>query len=160
LTLFLTQKDAIQLEAIRAKYNSEQRKLIDCHVTLCREDEVVSIDKVLRNLNNLKQKSIAIEFGQVIRFENDKGVMIPSKGNNDQFRKLRQQILKGLVNNPRKHKPHITLIHPRNATCTDSIFETIANANLPMKLNLKTISLIEQVDNGKWETLKTFDLFE
>jgi 2'-5' RNA ligase len=134
--------------------------LIDCHVTLCREDEIVSINKVLDNLNILRHQPIVLNFGHAIRFDNGRGVLIPARGNNGQFQNLRQQILKGLDNNPRQHEPHITLLHPRNATCTDEIFETIVNANFPMRVNFNSLSLIEQLGGGKWETLKTFDLFE
>ncbi|RYE55746.1 MAG: 2'-5' RNA ligase family protein [Sphingobacteriales bacterium] len=160
LTLFLGKEDAIQIEEIRLKYNPQQRELIDSHVTLCREDEIVNIDKVENNLKKLRHKPIAVDFGQAIRFENGKGVLIPSRDNNEPFQKLRQEILKGLDNNPRKHEPHITLLHPRNATCTDIIFESIARINLPVSFSFKAISLIEQTDGGKWETLKTFDLVE
>lgn len=157
--MFLNTDDAVHIEAIRSKYNPQQRALIDCHVTLCREDEIINPDEVLDSLNNLQQKAIDIDFGNVIRFDNGKGVLIPAKGSNDQFHELRHQILKGSYNDPRYHEPHITLIHPRNATCTDAIFETIVNANLPTRLTFKIISFIEQVDGGKWELLKTFHLF-
>lgn len=160
MTLFLNKKDAVPFEAIRSRYNPQQSALIDCHVTLCREDEIVSLYKVLRNLDNLQQKPIAINFGNAIRFENGKGVLIPATGSNDQFQILREQILAGLENNPQQYEPHITLIHPRNATCTDTIFQTIVNASLPHDLIFKTISLIGQTDGGKWKILKTFDLSE
>jgi len=49
-------------------------------------------------------------------------------------------------------------MHPRNSTCTDKIFEEIEQVNLPSQLIFKSISLIEQVDGGQWETLKTFKI--
>lgn len=156
--MFLNKDEATQIEEIRTKYNPLQRQLIDSHVTLCREDELVMIDRVLNNLEKLKHKKIVIEFGQPIRFENGKGVLISGRGINESFQKLRRQILTGTDENPRQHKPHITLLHPRNAICTDTIFNDIASINLPAKLSFPTILLIEQVAGRKWAILQTFDL--
>ncbi len=160
LTLFVQRKDAKDIEDVRSKFNAIQSELIDSHVTLCREDEIADIDKVLYNLAQLVQKTISIKFGHVVRFEDSKGVLLPTATENEEFQELRQKILKGLVNNPRRQEPHITLMHPRNSTCTDKIFETIEKTNLPAQLNFKTISLIEQVNGGRWNVLKTFDLIE
>jgi hypothetical protein len=44
-------------------------------------------------------------------------------------------------------------MHPRNATCTDEILSLIQKIPLPTKLNFDTVSLIEQIDGGKWHTL-------
>lgn len=160
LTLFVRQTDAEQIEKIRQKFNPIQSELIDCHVTLCRDDEIENIDKVLNNLTQLRQKSISIIFGQVTRFENGKGVFIPATIENEEFQELRQKVLNGVVNKPKRHEPHITLMHPRNSSCTDSIFEEIEKENLPSKLNFKTISLIEQINGGQWTILKTIDLVD
>lgn len=158
LTLFVYKADSKNIEAIRSTYNPLQRQLIDSHVTLCREDEIRNLEKVIDNLNQLNQQAITISFGQVTRFDNGKGVLIPAMGNNESFYKLRQQVLAGLNDDPGRQEPHITLMHPRNSTCTDNIFELIQQVNLPAKLQFKTISLIAQVNGGKWETLRTYDL--
>ena len=156
LTLFVSKDDAATIEAIRRKYNLKQRELIDCHVTLCREDEIENIDGVLHNLANLTKRSLLIYFGRVTRFNDGKGVLIPATNENEAFHELRKQVLKGVNDNPKRHEPHITLMHPRNSTCTDKIFEEIEQVNLPSQLIFKSISLIEQVDGGQWKTLKTF----
>ena len=158
LTLFVSNDDAATIEAIRSKYNLKQRKLIDCHVTLCREDEIENIDAVLDNLANLNEKPLIIYFGRVTRFNDRKGVLIPATNENEAFHELRKQVLKGLNDNPGRQEPHITLMHPRNSTCTQKNFEEIEQLNLPSQLHFKSISLIEQVDGGQWKILKTFKL--
>lgn len=160
LTLFVNKADAAQIEEIRTRYNPLQQQLIAAHVTLCREDEITDIDLVLDNLKKMSQKAITIIFGVPIRFDNDKGVLIPVAGPNEAFHLLRKEVLKGLADDPRQHEPHITLMHPRNSTCTDKIFEAIKMVNLPKQFNFNTISLIEQTDGGPWITLNTFTLMD
>jgi len=160
LTLFVQRKDAKNIEDVRRKLNPRQSELIDSHVTLCREDEIADIDKVLHNLTHLHQKAVCIKFGQVARFDNGKGVLIPATTENEVFQELRQKVLKGVVDKQRRQEPHLTLMHPRNSNCTDKIFEIIEKVNLPTQLNFKTISLIQQIKGGQWTVLKTFDLKE
>jgi len=158
LTLFVDKKDASEIESIRRKFNPEQQQLIDCHVTLCREDEIANIDKVLDNLQNLDTSAITIQFGQITRFDNDKGVLLPASGDNEQFQQLRKKILTALNMPVRFHEPHITLMHPRNSNCTDEIFEEIKSVKLPASLKFDTVSLIEEIDGGQWQIINRFDL--
>ena len=79
-------------------------------------------------------------------------------GDNEQFDLLRSKVMTGLVKTVQKHEPHITLMHPRNSTCTDQIFEVIQKSKLPTNLTFDTISLIEQIDGGQWQVLKTYKL--
>lgn len=157
LTLFLDKKDAKEIEAIREKFNFQQAKLINCHVTLCREDEIVNIHKIIDNIAIFDPGVITIDFGKVMRFYNGNGVLIPGL-KDDSFHELREKVLKGTHTAIRRHQPHITLMHPRNSTCTDEIFETIKKVNLPTRVMFKSISLIEQVDGGPWQTVKIFNL--
>jgi hypothetical protein len=158
LTLFVSKADAVTIEAIRGRYNPLQQQLIAAHVTLCREDEIVNIDTVLHNLENLNQKTITVFFDEPIRFDKGAGLLIPAAANNEAFQQLRKKILAGVIDDPRKHQPHITLMHPRNSVCTDEIFEAIKKVSLSKQLSFNAISLIEQRDRGRWETLKTFTL--
>ena len=160
LTLFVDAKDAEQIEQVRKKFNPIQFDLIKAHVTLCREDEIENLEQVISNLLllTLTQQNIFIEFGKVARFDNGKGLFLPATNNNKEFDNLRRQVLGGLFDNPRKQDAHITLMHPRNSTCTDNIFKQVETINLPTKLNFKKISLIEQTDGQQWRILQEFGL--
>jgi len=160
LTLFVEPNDAVTIEQIRQEFNPRQFEIIKAHVTLCREDEIENLDQVLSNLIMLKQSQqyIFIEFGKVARLDNGKGLFLPAINDNNEFDDLRKQVLFGLNDNPRSQKPHITLMHPRNSTCTDKIFKQVEEISLPSKLEFKQVSLIEQENGGKWKIIKKFDL--
>ena len=158
LTLFVDKKDACEIESIRNKFNPRQQQLIDSHVTLCREDEIANIDKVLDNLQNLDSSIITIQFGQATRFDNNKGVLLPASGDNEKFHQLREKILTALYMPVRRHEPHITLMHPRNSNCTDEVFEEIKSVNLPTRIKFDTVSLIEQIEGRQWQIIHRFNL--
>lgn len=154
----MDRKDSGEIEIIRRKFNPLQQQLIDSHVTLCREEEVENVDIMLDILQNLDTSAITINFGKVTRFDNDKGVLLPASGDNEQFHQLRGKVLTKLNKTVRRHEPHITLMHPRNSTCTDNVFEKIQSVNLPTCLEFNTLSVIEQSDGGLWQTIKSFNL--
>jgi 2'-5' RNA ligase superfamily len=158
LTLFVPPQQAISIEAIRQTVNPVQYALIKSHVTLCREDELEPLNAVLRNLQQLKHPPITIGFGPAIRFAEGKGVLLPAIDGREKFMQLRRLVLQGVTDIPRVHEAHLTLLHPRNATCTDAIFAQVQQAPLPMQIQFDTISLIEQVDGGAWTVLEQFNL--
>lgn len=158
LTLFLSQQQEL-IEKIREKFNSVQFNLIKAHVTLAREDEIVQLDNVLKNIRLLAlKKPLQIQFNPLARFENGKGLWLPSSPENENFQALRVHILKGVDNLPRTMMPHLTLMHPRNSTCTDSIFNSVNKLKLPTVLHFEKISLIEQVNGEKWLTIDEFPI--
>jgi 2'-5' RNA ligase len=110
------------------------------------------------NLAILNFNSIVINFGKPVRFADGKGVLLPAIGNNKNFQQLRAAVLQNISEKPRQHQPHVTLLHPRNASCTDAIFEQIVQEEFPGKINFKRISLIEQELENKWQVLKEFKL--
>ena len=156
LTLFVSPKEAETIEQVRQKFNPRQFELIKSHVTLCREDEIKNLDQIIINLSLLKQTELVIEFGKVARFDNGNGVLLPATTGSAEFQKLRKQVLVGLIDYPRKQEPHITLMHPRNSTCTDNLFKQIEQISLPTKIEFKRISLIEQQKGGQWLVLQEF----
>lgn len=158
LTLFINPEDSHGIEDIRRKFNPEQYHLIAGHVTLCREDEIENLTVVLNNLQQLDTESIIIQFGQVKRFDDNSGALLPALGDNKQFHQLRSILLAGLNKTLRHHQPHITLMHPRNSTCTDKIFKEIQKANFPASLRFDIVSLIEQVEGGQWKPLEKYTL--
>jgi hypothetical protein len=158
LTLFVDEKESTAIEQVRSTFNPVQYGLIKCHVTLCRENELTDLEKVIQNLQMLNHNTIYIDFGSVIRFSDGKGLLMPTIGVNELFHEARKLILKGIIGEPEIQEPHITLMHPRNANCTDEIFEEIKKIRLPNRLSFNKISLIEQVNGGKWNVLKVFEL--
>jgi 2'-5' RNA ligase len=158
LTLFIDEAQSAIIESIRMQFNPVQYDLIKAHVTLCREDELEKTDKVMLNLSLLNYNSITINFGKPVIFSDGKGLLLAAIGNNENFQQLRTTVLQGVIKNPRQHQPHITLLHPRNATCTDKIFEQIAQVKFPDKINFTKISLIEQEMENKWQVLKEIEL--
>ena len=84
--------------------------------------------------------------------------MLPATENNDAFQTLRKKILTGIIQAPRKHHAHITLMHPRNSTCTYEIFREVKNYIFPNKIIFNKISIIEQEIGKPWEIIKEFYL--
>ncbi len=158
LTLFLDEKEAQAIEALREKYNPAQYQLIASHITLCREDEIADLPRVWQNVEKLHLPSFTLELGKAERFYEGKGVFIPVRDPRQEFKGLRARILRHLPTPPREHSPHITLMHPRNSTCTDQIFEEIRAIALPNSVSLTYISLIEQEMGNVWQTLESYSL--
>ena len=158
LTLFVDPKDAELIEQVRQEFNPIQFELIKSHVTLCREDEIENLEQVISNLLALTQPEIVIHFGKATRFCHGKGLLLPATTGNEQFQNLRRQVLSGLTDNPRKQEPHITLMHPRNSSCTDRIYEHIKRVTMPSQLRFRKVSLIEQEIGEQWRILKEFEL--
>ena len=155
LTLFVSEQNEL-IERLRAEFNPVQYNLIPAHVTLCREDEIEPIEKIIENINSIKLKApLQIQLNRAQRFADGKGVMLPAKGENLAFHELRKSAL-GLSEFPKEYQPHLTLMHPRNSTCTDEIFERINRTELPTELSFDKIHLIEQTNGGKWNVLKEF----
>ena len=158
LTLFIYEPNGA-IEKIRAAFNPGQFNLIPAHITLCREDEIEPIEPVIENLKSTCLTGpLRIEFGPVERFGDGKGVFLPGKLENPGFDELRKDVLNGIIGFPRNHRPHITLMHPRNSTCTDELFERIKEYTLPAVLIFDTISLIEQRDCRPWTVLEQFPI--
>lgn len=91
---------------------------------------------VLDNLQQLDMSNIKIRFGQLTRFDNGIGVILPALDNNQRFHQLRLKVLSGLGMTVRRHEAHITLMHPGNSTCTDEIFKEIQETYLPTVFDL------------------------
>jgi len=158
LTLFVDEGQSEIIEYIRRKYNPAQHALIKSHVTLCREDELEQTEAILQTVARLDSPPVTIDFGNMVRFSEGKGLMMPAIGENRSFHELRKRVLKDTTPNPRIHEPHITLMHPRNAACTDDLFRELAKISLPHKLDFTKISLIRQEEGKVWEILDEFSL--
>lgn len=158
LTLFINENESGSIEKIRKKFNPEQYQLIKSHATLCRENELESIDVIIQTLMNFNHPPIIINFGNIEKFSDGKGVFLSAIGDNKPFHELRNNILKNVIKNPENNEPHITLMHPRNSVCTNEIFEEIDKIKMPDQLEFRTICLIEQEEEKKWKILQEFEL--
>lgn len=158
LTLFIDDQQSQDIEDIRKKYNPVQFRLIRSHVTLCREHELENLDQIKENLKSLHLGSIFIHLDRVVRFSDGKGVMIAADEINPGYHHLRQLVLKNLGFEIKFPQPHITLMHPRNSTCTDEIFGEINKINIPETLFFTEISLIEQEGDKEWKIIQTFKI--
>lgn len=158
-TLFIDEPFKESIEKIRRKYNPIQYDLIDCHITLLRDDELTDIEKVTNNLLELNEHTLEIDFGKLLRSDGGKGLLIEGKGSNNSFHSLRAKLLANTqTNNISILHPHITLIHPRNGNCTDEVFDELKKQKLPSRIAFKTISIIEQINGGKWNIVNQFNL--
>jgi hypothetical protein len=154
LTLFVDTKYSKEIEKIRQEYNPVQYDLIKAHVTLCREDELENSAQIAENLASLNHEPITIHFDKIIRFSDEQGVCISALPDNSEYHSLRNAILKNT--GMRFPEPHITLMHPRNASCTNEIFETIRRMKFPEQIRFDRISFIEQASGGKWNIVNEY----
>lgn len=157
LTLFIPKKDSKIIESLRSTFNPIQKELIDAHITLCREDEIENLEKILENLENLKFPPIKLTIDKPTRFSEGKGVFLTIKESHT-FDELRKKILDNIIPAPRKQEAHITIMHPRNSSCNDETFKKISEVEFPKEIEFNEISLIEQKNERKWNVLKTYNL--
>ena len=52
--------------------------------------------------------------------------------------------------------PHITLVHPRNGTCTPEAIQAAAMLPFPASVTFSGCALIKQEDGKAWETIREF----
>ena len=154
-TLFLP--DNTTADGLRREFNPEQARLIGSHVTLCREDEVNDWGQLAQTLKNQRLNDVTLDFGRPYREGNL--VYLPVVGSTFEFDNLRSTLLTSSSSVARVHRPHITIIHPRNGTCDDSVFQRIAWKLHPFTITFRKVSFIEQVNDGKWRVLDEFPLF-
>lgn len=153
-TLFLSGFGDIQ--KVRTEFNPEQARLINAHVTLCREDEVADWEALAVRFRASVPHTVTLEFGLPRRDGNL--LYLPNLGPTVEFDQLRNILLSNSRSSARKHHPHITLIHPRNGVCTDAIFETVSARLKPFSYTFNEISFIRQENGGVWETVERFEL--
>ncbi|MEL7221110.1 MAG: 2'-5' RNA ligase family protein [Bacteroidota bacterium] len=158
LTLFLETSESESIERIRKKFNPKQFALIKSHITLCREDEIEDLSLVLNNLAQMEVEEFELSVNGLERFSEGKGVFIKMADEERKFHQLRTVILQNGHSVPREHQAHITLMHPRNSTCDDEKFKAIQQVELPQKLRIRKICLIEQEMGKAWRVLREYSL--
>ena len=140
--------DSPHLETQRLRHNPIQARLIPAHVTLCREDEVDDWVAFAATLNSLSPFELSLGFGTPIRENNF--VFLPVRDGLADFHEFRRLLL---THEPRVHTPHVTLIHPRNGECTDSIFAEITRSIPPFRVTFREVMLIEQTGDRAWNVV-------
>ena len=150
-TLYLPLPCAADIERLRSTYNPAQHALIRAHVTLCREDEARDWDELANRLVALGPVAVPLAFGAPVRVENL--VYLPATGSTAPFDQLRASLLGRPAASVRKQDPHITLIHPRNGTCSDAAFASIVSQSTSFAVTFRTVTLIAQVDGDPWRDL-------
>jgi 2'-5' RNA ligase len=145
-SLYLT--SVPHIEAVRRSHNPEQARLIPPHVTLCREDEVLDWEVFRERLKAQGPVELTLEFGVPVR-EKD-FVFLPVTSGVEKFHQLRRALL---LDEPRNSTPHLTIIHPRNGTCTNEIFADILSRVSLFQYTFREVYVIEQVDGGVWSPI-------
>ena len=153
LSLFVPPPISQEIEAVRRLLDPVQAALIPAHVTLCREDELESLDaESLRSrLVAAKAGPITLCFGAPERFHSH-GILMPCIAGEAEFEHLRRVLLaSGTV---RHQAAHITLAHPRNPRSPHNSM-SIAN-RLPGALTVRftAVQLIQQAGSEMWQVLE------
>lgn len=111
LTLFLPLNRRAIVEPIRQRLDPRQHAVIQAHVTLCRDDELVPWPLISQRLASLGEISITMQFAEPQVLPDGCVLLRPTHGA-EQYQLLRQSIL---GSSAKVHGAHITLLHPRNA---------------------------------------------
>lgn len=151
-TLFVPSPQRERLDAIRARLDPVQHRLVGAHVTLCREDEIQVLDaEVLRSrLATFGVDELRIEFGDPVRFAGH-GVLLPCIAGHESFQRLRQHVLGDA--SARVHEAHLTLAHPRNPRADGNRDDVVAALRCAGILHFAHVSVIEQHGSDPWRTL-------
>lgn len=154
VTLFLDQHEVSVIERVRAKWNPEQYELINAHITLVRDERVEDFASIVERVKKLKFPCFQVKLGAIERFCEGKGVFIPVLDPEMHLLEIRKRLkLDGT-----DFDPHITIMHPRNATCTDEIFKSLLEVTFPSQLSVNNVSVIKQTNGSKWEITHQFPL--
>jgi 2'-5' RNA ligase len=153
LTLFVPAAAAFEIERVRAAFNPVQHRLIRSHMTLARDEEVADRVRVLAALAGLRRPPVTLRFDPPVRFSDGAGALLPGTDDRGDFAALRRAVLANGASEPRPHPPHITIMHPRNSTCTDALFAELVGFAWPARVAFDHVALIEQVDGEPWQTL-------
>lgn len=155
ITLFVPGSERSRIDAIRQRYNPAQFALIAAHVTLCRDEEVLEWSVLQARARQMAFIDISLSFGPPV--QDDNFVYLPAVGPTDDFHELRVRILDD--EHCRRQDPHITLVHPRNGTCTATQFETIRSfIGSEFTVPFRGLTFIEQFAGAPWRRVCSFPI--
>lgn len=154
ITLFVPTPYRTMIDSVRRRHNPRQSELIGAHVTLCRDDEVEKWQELQERIQGLESGSFRLMFD--LPKKDGNWVGLPVLGSTSRFHDLRKRIL----DDPacRESSPHITIVHPRNGTCSDQAFKNIVNSIPRMEIEFTDVSFIEQHESEPWRVLLTLPI--
>ncbi|MBK8257837.1 MAG: 2'-5' RNA ligase family protein [Polyangiaceae bacterium] len=157
LSMYVPEPQAAEINAVRRLLDPIQANLIPAHVTLCREDELTSINtaSLACRLSDARAKSFTLHFGKPQIFHQH-GILLPCIAGDEPFHALRRHVLASTA--VRHHAAHITLAHPRNPK---SAGNSLASANLlpeMLAIHFTRVALIEQTGAMPWRVLQTCEI--
>lgn len=158
LVLFLNPETAASIGPIRQTYDPMQANLVAAHTTLCGENELVNMERVLHNLSILYLPPVLIHFGPPECFADDFGLHIPESGENSGFRELRRKVLQGVVDEPSPLKASVILIDPRSGINTRAVVAELTKTQFPTDITFDECCLIRQEGSDPWEIIRRFPL--
>ena len=152
LTLLLPAAQQAIVEPIRQRLDPRQHAIIPAHVTLCRDEELPSLDVLGQRLAVLGAFAFTMQFGGPQRLADGCVLLRPTLGM-EHYQHLRQSILGASA---KAHGAHITLLHPRNAA--DAIYNLteIAPVLAGLTATFRTIAFIEQCGSGPWRVRQEY----
>lgn len=154
--MFVPPPIARRIDALRRQFNPVQANLIAPHVTLCRDDEVLPWGGIQSHVQKLAGECVQLDFGAP--HKEGSGVYLPAVKGVEAFHQLRRLVLKD--SECRLQTPHITLVHPRNGTCSDADFEVISREckDLDLSITFSEVALIQQSGDQPWNTVLSVPL--
>ena len=153
LSLFIPPPICEEIEAVRRLLDPVQAALIPAHVTLCREDELESLDAetLCSRLVSAKAGPITLRFGAPERFRSH-GILMPCIAGEAEFEHLRRVLLaSGTV---RHHGAHITLAHPRNPRSQHNSMSIAYRLPGVLTVRFTAVQRIQQAGTEMWQVLE------
>jgi hypothetical protein len=154
LSLYVPQREARPLEEIRKRIDPIQQALIPAHVTLCREDELGSLEIIRGRLRHITRWPLKMCFGRPEVVESH-GMLLNCVEGAVEFQRLREEVLGS--SSIFALRPHLTLAHPRNPRASGNSLEALRLLPAEISVRFYSIHLIEQVHGAPWQVLETFE---
>lgn len=157
LSLYVPEPAASLFESVRRILDPVQSDLIPAHVTLCREDELASLEHgtLTSRIANFPAGSVTLCFGKPEIFS-EHGVLLPCIAGEHEFTSLREHVLGS--HTIRRQPPHITLAHPRNPKASGNCLTNAGVLPEVISVSFTHVNLIEQSGVTPWRVLGTFSL--
>lgn len=152
LTLFLPSAQRSLVEPVRKRLDPLQHTLIDAHVTLCRDDELLPLEVLDQRFAKLNEIALTMHFGEPEVLDDGCVLVRPTRGAG-QYQRLRQSILGPSAN---AHGAHLTLLHPRHAAGVTYDLTAISRELAGLTVTFRSVALIEQTGPRPWKRRRVY----